>query len=97
MLFRSPDFRLQGNYAGECRLCDGAYEYSSEVKDGLLLGVAELANGVAGAGLVRASVRARDVTMAASTEDVSGTVHWCRNNCTVLAVRMALVFGTYSR
>ena len=52
------------------------------------------ANGAAGDGLVRASVRARAATMAASTEDVFGTVHWCGNNCTVLAVRLALVFGT---
>ena len=33
-------------------------------------------NGAAGAGLVRASVRARASTMAASTEDVLGTGHW---------------------
>ena len=33
-------------------------------------------NGAAGAGLVRASVRARAVMMAASTEDVLGTGHW---------------------
>ena len=51
-------------------------------------------NGAAGAGLVRASVRARAVTMAASTEDVLGTEHWCGNNCTVLAVRSAMVLGT---
>ena len=51
-------------------------------------------NGAAGAGLVRASVRARDAMMAASTEDVLGTGHWCGNNCTVLVVRLDLVFGT---
>ena len=45
------------------------------------------ANGAAGAGLVRASIRARVATMAASTEDVFGTEHWCEKNCTVLAVR----------
>ena len=50
-------------------------------------------NGDAGAGL-RASVRARDAMMAASTEDVLGTGHWCGKNCTVLAVRSALVLGT---
>ena len=54
-------------------------------------------NGAAGAGLVRAYIRARVVMMAASTEDIFGTGHWCGNNCTVLAVRSALVFGTYSR
>ena len=32
-------------------------------------------NGAAGAGLVRASIRARAVTMAASTEDVFSTGH----------------------
>ena len=51
-------------------------------------------NGAAGAGLVRASVRARAAIMAASTEDVLGTGHWCGKNCTVLAVRSALVLGT---
>ena len=51
-------------------------------------------NGAAGAGLVSASVRARAATMAASTEDVFGTGHWRGKNCTVLAVRSALVFGT---
>ena len=89
-----PDCSLWGNDAGECRLCNGAFEYSSEVKDGLLLGVAELANGVAGAWLVRASVRARTVMMDTSTVDVLGTGHWCGKNSTVLAVRSALVLGT---
>ena len=51
-------------------------------------------NGAAGAGLVRDSVRARATMMAASTEDVLGTGHWCGKNCTVLAVRSALVLGT---
>ena len=51
-------------------------------------------NGAAGAGLVRASVRARTATMAASTKDVFETGHWCGNNCTVLALHSALVFGT---
>ena len=51
-------------------------------------------NGAAGAGLVRASVRAHAVMMAASMEDVFSTGHWCGNNCTVLAVRSDLVFGT---
>ena len=54
-------------------------------------------NGTAGAGLVRASVRARAVMMAELTEDVFGTGHWCGNNCTVLAVLSALVLGTYRR
>ena len=54
-------------------------------------------NGAAGAGLVRASVRAHAAMMAASTEDVFSTGHWCGNNCTFLAVRSDLVFGTYSR
>ena len=54
-------------------------------------------NGAAGAGLARASIRAHDVTMAASTEEVFGTGHWCRKNCTVLAVSLALVLGIYSR
>ena len=53
------------------------------------------ANGEAGAGLERASFRAHAAMMAASTEDVLGTGHWCEKNCTVLAVRSALVFGTY--
>ena len=51
-------------------------------------------NGAAGAGLVRASGRARAAVMAASTEDVFGTGHWCGNNCTVFAVRSTLVFVT---
>ena len=51
-------------------------------------------NGSAGAGLVRASVKARAAKMAASTEDVLGTEHWCGKHCTVLAVRLALVLGT---
>ena len=51
-------------------------------------------NGAAGAELVRASVRARAAMMAASTDDVLGTGHWCGNNCTVLAVRSDLVLGT---
>ena len=52
------------------------------------------ANRAVGAGLVRASVRACAALMAASTEDVFGTGHWCGKNCTVLALRSALVFGT---
>ena len=56
----------------------------------------EWENGAAGAELVRASVRARAATMAASTEDVLGTGHWCGENCTVLEVHLDLVFGTYS-
>ena len=51
-------------------------------------------NGAAGAGLVRAFVRTRAAMMAALTEDVLGTGHWCGKNCTVLAVRSALVLGT---
>ena len=51
-------------------------------------------NGAAGAGLVRASVRACAVMMYALTEDVLGTGHWCGNNCTILAVSSALVLGT---
>ena len=51
-------------------------------------------NGAAGAGLVRASVSARTAMMAASTEDVLVTGHWCGKNCTVLAVRSDLVLGT---
>ena len=52
------------------------------------------ANGAACAGLVRASVRARAVTIAASSEDVLGTRNWCGKNCTVLAMRSDLVFRT---
>ena len=52
------------------------------------------ANGATGAGLVRASDRDRAAMMAASTEDVFGTGHWCGNNCTVLAVRLFMVFVT---
>ena len=55
------------------------------------------ANGAAGAGLVRAFFRARAAMMDASTEDFFGTGHWYGNNCTVLEVLSALVFGTYSR
>ena len=51
-------------------------------------------NGASCAGLVRASVRARAAMMAASTEDVLGTGHWCGKNFTVLAVRSDLVLGT---
>ena len=54
-------------------------------------------NRAACAGLVRAYVRARAAIMAASTDDVLGTGHWCGKNCTVLEVRLALVLGTYSR
>ena len=50
-------------------------------------------NGAAGAGLVRACVRARAVMMAASTKDILGTGHWCGKNCTVLVVRSDLVLG----
>ena len=50
--------------------------------------------GAAGAGLVRASVRARDVIMYASTADVFGTGNWCGKNCTVLALGLDLVLGT---
>ena len=55
------------------------------------------ANETAGAGLLRASVRAGAATVAALTEYVFGTGHWCGNNFTVLAVCLSLVFGTYSR
>ena len=51
------------------------------------------ANEAAGAGLARASVRARAATMAASTEEVLGTGHWC-GKFHFFAVRSALVFGT---
>ena len=51
-------------------------------------------NGAAGAGLVRASVRACAAMMDASTEDILGTGHWCGKNCSVLAVRSALVLRT---
>ena len=51
-------------------------------------------NGAAGSGLMSASVGARAAMMAASTEDILGTGHWCGNNCTVLAVRSDLVLGT---
>ena len=51
-------------------------------------------NGAAGAGLVRSYIRACAVMMAASTEDVFGTGNWCGKDCTVFAVRLALVFGT---
>ena len=44
-------------------------------------------NVAAGAGLVRSSVRACAAMMAALTDDVLGTGHWCGKNCTVLAVR----------
>ena len=65
----------------------------------MLLGVAELGKQgcrkrAVGAGIVRASIRARAAMMAASTEDVFGTGYWCGKNCTVLAVSLALVFGT---
>ena len=71
-----------------------AFGTLGEGHDWWLLGVAELGNGAAGFGLVSASVRARAAMMAASTEDVLGTGHWCGKNCTVLAVRSALVLGT---
>ena len=51
-------------------------------------------NGAAGAGLVRASVRACAAMMDAWMEDILGTGHWCGKNCTVLAVRSALVLRT---
>ena len=51
-------------------------------------------NGAEGAGLVRASVRACAVRIAASKEDVLGNGHLCGNNCTILALRSALVLGT---
>ena len=52
------------------------------------------ANRAAGAGLVSASVRACAEIMDVLTEDVFGTRHWCGKNCTVLALRSDLVFGT---
>ena len=51
-------------------------------------------NGDSGAELVRSFVRARAAMMAASTEDVLGTRHWCGKNCTVLEVSSDLVLGT---
>ena len=51
-------------------------------------------NRASGAGLVRASIRARAAMMAGSTEDILGTGHRCGKNCTVLAVRSDLVLGT---
>ena len=51
-------------------------------------------NGAVCAGLARASVRAHAATVAASTEDVFSTGHWCGKNCTVLAVCLSLVFRT---
>ena len=51
-------------------------------------------DGAAGAGLVRASVRDRAEMMTPSMEDVFGTGHWCGKNCTVLLVRLDLVFVT---
>ena len=56
-----------------------------------------LENGAAGAGLARASVRARAAMMDELTEDVLGTGHWCGKNFTVLVVRSALVLRTYIR
>ena len=85
---------MWGNDDRECRLSDGAFEYFGKFNNGLLMGVTELGKRAAGAGLVRASVRDRDVMMAASAEDVFGTGHWCGESCTILAVRLALVFGT---
>ena len=41
------------------------------------------ANEAAGAGLVRASVRAHAEMMDASTKEVFGTGHWCGKNFTV--------------
>ena len=52
------------------------------------------ANGAACDGLVRAYVRACAAMMAASADDVIRTGNWCGKNCTVLAVRLALVLGT---
>ena len=37
-----PDFRLQGDNAGECRVRNGALESSGEVNDFLLLEITEL-------------------------------------------------------
>ena len=51
-------------------------------------------NVAAGAGLVRASVRARATAMNASTGDVFGSGYWCGIIVLLLAVRSVLVFGT---
>ncbi len=56
-----------------------------------------MANGDAGAGLSRASVRAWAASVAASAEEVLGMGHSCGKKDTVLAMRSALVLGTYTR
>ena len=85
---------MRGNNDGECRLSDGTFEYFGEVNNGFLLGIAKLVKWGYRRWVGEASVRALGVMMAASTEDVLGTGHWCGKNCTVLAVRSYLVLGT---
>ena len=55
-----------------------------------------VAKGAAGAGLERASARARAALVAASIEEVLGTGQSCGKNSTVLATRSARVFGIYT-
>ena len=87
------DCRLWRNDDGECRLCDGALKYFGRVNNGLLLGVAKLGKrgdrGWIGEGL-RQSTRCDNDCV-----DGGGFRHrtLVRKNCTVLAVRLALVFG----
>ena len=83
-----------GNDDGECRLSDDAFKYFGEVNDGLLLGVAKLGKrggrSWVGEGLCQ-GLRCDDGCI------YGGCFwHWALvwKNCTVLAVRLALVFGT---
>ena len=88
------DCRLWENANGECRIRDGAIEYSGEVKNGLLLVVAVLGKQgdrvCIGEGLHEGT--------RCNSGYVDGGGFWhrtlVRENCTVLAVRLALIFGT---
>ena len=67
---------MRGDDAGECRLCNDAFEYFDKVNNGLLLGIAELVKR-GGRGWI-GEVRARASTMTASTKEVFSTGYWCR-------------------
>ena len=52
-----------------------------------------VAKGEAGDGLDSASVRVLTTRVATSTKEGAVMTHWCGENCTVLAMRPAQVFG----
>ena len=53
-----------------------------------------MAKGEAGAGLDSALDRVLAERVDTSTKEGEGMTHWCGENCTVLTMRSAQVFGT---